>query len=56
MSMARALDCDCGKHLEASDDDALAREARRHIDDAHPEMDLSDEQVRGLVADKARDA
>jgi len=51
----RALDCECGKHPEANDDDELYGQAREHVDRDHPEMQLSDEQVRGIVAEGAYD-
>lgn len=51
----RALDCECGKHLEAANDEELYREARDHVDRDHPEMQLSDEQVHGIVAEGAYD-
>jgi predicted small metal-binding protein len=51
----RALDCDCGQHLEAANDEELFELAREHVDRDHPEMQLSDEQVRGIVADGAYD-
>ena len=47
----RALDCECGKHLEACDDEALFEQAREHVDRDHPDMGLSNEQVRGIVAE-----
>ncbi len=52
----RVLDCDCGHTLQAANDDELVGEARQHVDDAHPDMDLSDDQLKSLVADKAYDA
>lgn len=51
----RALDCQCGKHLEANDDEELYGQAREHVDRDHPEMQLSDEQVQGIVAEGAYD-
>ena len=51
----RALDCECGKHLEAHDDDELYGQVREHVDRDHPEMQLSDEQVAGLVAEGTYD-
>jgi hypothetical protein len=51
----RALDCQCGEHLEADDDDELYGLVREHVDRDHPDMELSDEQVRGLVAEGAYD-
>jgi predicted small metal-binding protein len=51
----RALDCACGRHLEAADDEELFRRAREHVDRDHPDMHLDDEQVRGIVEQGAYD-
>ena len=51
----RALDCECDKHLEAADDEELYQQARDHVDRDHPEMQLSDERVHGIVAEGAYD-
>ena len=51
----RALDCDCGQHLEAANDEELLDEARDHVNQAHPDMQLSDEEVRQLVIERAYD-
>lgn len=51
----RALDCECGRRLEAASDEELYTQARAHVDQDHPEMQLSDEQVRGLVSEGAYD-
>ena len=52
----RAMDCECGHHLEAEDDERLIEEGRAHIGEEHPEMDVSDDQLRELVAANAYDA
>ena len=52
----RVLDCDCGQTLQAANDDDLVKEARAHVEREHPDMQLSDEQVRELVAAKAYEA
>ena len=31
----RALDCECGKHLEAHDDNELYGQVREHVDRDH---------------------
>ncbi len=49
----RALDCDCGQHLEASDDQKLFDEAQKHMNRDHPEMQFSAERVREIVTEKA---
>jgi len=51
----RALDCECGKHLEAANGEELYQQARDHLDRDHPEMQLSDEQVHRIVAEGAYD-
>ena len=51
----RALACDGGQHLEASDDQKLFGEAQKHMNRDHPEMQLSDERVRETVTEKAYD-
>jgi predicted small metal-binding protein len=45
----RALDCSCGQHLEADNDEELFKRAREHVDTDHPEMKFSDEKVRHIV-------
>jgi len=49
----RAMDCDCGHHMEAANDEELFRQAREHVDKDHPEMDLGDEQLRNILAEGA---
>jgi hypothetical protein len=51
----RALDCDCGQHLEAANDQKLFDEAQKHVNRDHPEMQLSAEQAREIVTQKAYD-
>ena len=51
----RALDCDCGRHLEAANDQKLFDKAQAHVSRDHPEMQLSAEQVREIVEQKAYD-
>ncbi len=51
----RAIECPCGHHLEGGDDDELFRLARAHVDNHHPEMQRTDEQLRERVAADAYD-
>ena len=46
----RAMDCSCGHHMEAANDEELFEQARAHVDDDHPEMDLSDEELHDILA------
>ena len=53
----RAIDCPaCGQHVQAESDEALFPLARAHANDAHSDLNLSDEQVRGIIAQSAKDA
>ena len=52
----RVLDCDCGQTLQAANDDELVGAARRHVDEAHPDMEMSDDQLREMVSQQAYDA
>jgi hypothetical protein len=52
----RAIDCPCGHHFEAADDEDLFTLCRGHIDRDHPEMERSDEQIRERISADAYDA
>jgi len=52
----RAIECPCGHHLEAADDDELFRRCREHVHREHPEMQRTDAQIRERVAADAYDA
>ena len=51
----RAIECPCGHHLEAADDEELFSLAREHVDREHPEMQRTDAQIRERVAADAYD-
>ena len=51
----RAIDCPCGHHFEAADDEALFLLCREHVDRDHPEMQRTDEQLRARIAADAYD-
>ena len=46
----RALLCSCRRHLEAPDEEELFREALDHMRREHPMMELSEGQLREVVA------
>ena len=52
----RVLDCECGATLQAANDDDLLREVRRHVDEQHSDMELSDDQLRSRISEEAYDA
>jgi hypothetical protein len=49
----RAIDCECGHHLEAADREGLVEETRRHIAEMHPEMNGGEEEIRALLEDRS---
>jgi len=52
----RVIDSECGKTLQAANDEDLAGAVREHVAEDHPDMDLSDDQVEELVSSQAYDA
>jgi hypothetical protein len=52
----RVLDCECGQTLQAANDDDLADAVRGHVAENHPDMEMSDDQVRELVSAQAYEA
>ena len=52
----RVIDCQCGTTLKAANDEDLVSVVRDHVNEDHPELDLSDEQVQEMVAEQAYDA
>jgi predicted small metal-binding protein len=52
----RVIDCDCGKTLQAANDEDLAQAVRDHIAEDHPDMNMSDEEVERMVSSQAYDA
>jgi len=51
----RAIDCPCGRHLEAEDDERLFEQARTHVDQDHPRASRSDDELRAQIAADAYD-
>ena len=53
--MARVIDCACGHQLMAADEPTLFRAAREHAGQAHPDLNLTDEQVWQVVREQGYD-
>ena len=53
--MRRVIDCPCGHQLRGADDEELFHLARRHVTEHHPDMERSDDQLRLLISQRARD-
>ena len=52
----RVIDCQCGKTLQAANDEDLTQAVSSHVAEDHPDMEMSDEQARELVSSQAYDA
>jgi predicted small metal-binding protein len=52
----RVLDCQCGRTLQAANDDELLDAAREHVEQEHPDMEMSDDQLRGMISEQAYSA
>jgi predicted small metal-binding protein len=52
----RVIDCDCGHTLQAANDDDLSERVKQHLAEDHPDQQMSDDEVRTFVGDKAYDA
>jgi len=51
----RELHCVCGARPVADDDEELVRKVLEHAHEVHPEMELTEEQARQMVASQASD-
>jgi predicted small metal-binding protein len=51
--MSKMISCDDGTVIRGENDAELLAGARRHMHDAHPELELSDEQLLGMAVDEA---
>jgi predicted small metal-binding protein len=49
----RAIDCECGHHLEAADLEALVEETRRHVVEQHPQLQTGEDEIRALLEDRS---
>ena len=52
----RVIDCDCGHTLSAANDDDLADCVKKHLSEDHPDQQMSDDEVRTFVGEKAYSA
>jgi predicted small metal-binding protein len=49
----RAMDCECGHHLEAADLEALVEETRRHVAERHPELHAGEDEITALLEERS---
>ncbi len=53
--MKRGIDCACGHHMEGTSDTELFKKVRTHVDDVHPTLNLTNDDVDKMIRDKAYD-
>ena len=52
----RVIDCQCGRTLQAANDEDLAEAVRNHVAEDHSDLEMSGDQARELVASEAYEA
>ena len=53
--MARAVTCACGASFTGADDEDLFRQTRQHAQEQHADLQMTDDQIRGMISSHARD-
>lgn len=51
----RGIVCPCGHPMEATDDEDLFKVMRQHVDEQHPEKNLSRQDLLTMIDEKAFD-
>jgi predicted small metal-binding protein len=52
----RKMDCDCGHTIEGENDEELLQKGKQHVAEVHPDMSISDDELRQLISSRAYDA
>jgi predicted small metal-binding protein len=52
----RVMECAYGRVLKATHDEELFGQVRNHLDQEHPEKEVTDEQILNLIEAKAYNA
>jgi predicted small metal-binding protein len=47
--MAKVINCECGYTARGETDEELLSDVRQHVRDAHPDMEVSDEQLLAMA-------
>ncbi|MBV9928079.1 MAG: hypothetical protein JOZ96_23880 [Acidobacteria bacterium] len=53
--MKRKIVCPCGHPMQAADDEELYKVVRRHVDEFHPELNYSKDDIMNMIAQEAMD-
>lgn len=49
----QVIDCDCGTTLQAANVDDLVKCTREHLDEKHPDSEMSEDELRSFVESKS---
>ncbi len=47
------IDCECGLTLQAANEADLAKSVKEHVEESHPDMKMSDDELSGFVEEKS---
>ena len=53
--MKRRIVCPCGHPMKAANDDELYGVVREHVDEKHPELNYSREDIMNMIKREAED-
>ena len=52
----RVIDCECGTTIKAANDHELETQVRAHVEQEHPDTEMSDDDIQALIARRAYEA
>ncbi len=52
----KALDCECGEHIEATNDEELRIRLREHLNYYHQQGEVSDQELEQLIQERGYEA
>lgn len=53
--MKRRIVCPCGHPMQAANDEELYKTVRGHVDEKHPELNYSREDIMNMISQEAKD-
>jgi len=53
--MKREIVCPCGHPMQAVNDEELYRVVRKHVDENHPELNYSKDDIITMIKQEAKD-
>ena len=50
--MSKVINCPCGEAFRGEDDDEVIAKAQAHVDEDHPDMEMSRSDFLGMVEEE----